>query len=233
MREHLSKACNKGQTYRERWIRAVLSAGVKPLHELVERGCGDGWSEREVFWISYYRAHYTLVNTTDGGEGLPGYTPTAELRALWSQQRRGVKYQPGRVSGMLGHRHTEEARSKISDAGRRRVLAPETRAKIGAGNRGKIRTPEQIEAMAATKRGRPLAPEHRAKITASTAKLGRQVLCVETGVIFPSGKAASRELNIGLCLILQAIRKGCRAGGFHFARPSEVAGTQFLLPGLS
>lgn len=145
LREHVSKALNRGKTHRERWIVALAKEDLQPIHEVVDVGEGPGWGEREAFWIAYYRQHYDLVNATDGGEGLPGYKPSQELREKWSKQRRGVKYADGRRSGMLGRRHSEEARKRMSEAQRKRPpMDDATRKKIGDSNRGLVRSAGRI-----------------------------------------------------------------------------------------
>src|ERR1044072_2158681 len=73
LNEHLSHAMTGGNTYRDRWIRSLIMAGVRPLYAVIEEGQGEGWQEAERQWIAFYRLTINLVNRTDGGEGFPGY----------------------------------------------------------------------------------------------------------------------------------------------------------------
>jgi len=206
--EHLSNAVKGGRTHRDCWIRSLIYQEIRPGYLVLEEV-----PARERHWIAYYREWGHLTNITDGGEGLPGYVPTPELRQKWSQMRKGVKYAPGRISAMKGKKHTEEARQKISEAGRR-PCSPETRRKIAAKSQGRDMSHLQ-QLSAAKRRGVPISEDHRAKIIAKTT--GRKpVQCVETGEIYPSITAAARYLGVNEASVNRAIRKGCRCKGNHY-----------------
>jgi hypothetical protein len=96
-----------------------------------------------------------LRNMSDGGEGVTGYTHTAETRAKLS------KISKGKVN-------SAETRAKISAAQKGRVLSKETRAKISEANRTRTVTDETRAKMSATRKGRPgkpHSPETRAKLS--------------------------------------------------------------------
>lgn len=104
-----------------------------------------------------------LRNMSDGGEGVTGYTHTAETRAKLS------KISKGKIN-------SAETRAKISKSNQGRVLSKETRAKISEANRTRIVTDETRAKMSATRKGRPghkNTPEIRAKL--STALQGRVI----------------------------------------------------------
>lgn len=81
--------------HRSHWLRKLLSSGFKPDIEEIESGEEpDGWREREIHWIKHYKAlGVKLVNTSEGGVGPTGCTPTAAtrlklsaaLRQIWSR----------------------------------------------------------------------------------------------------------------------------------------------------
>ena len=98
-----------------------------------------------------------LRNMSDGGEGVTGYTHTAETRAKLS------KISKGKIN-------SAETRAKISKSNQGRVLSKETRAKISEANRTRIVTDETRAKMSATRKGRPghkNTPEIRAKLSAA------------------------------------------------------------------
>ncbi|TGP65455.1 hypothetical protein EN868_03120 [Mesorhizobium sp. M2D.F.Ca.ET.225.01.1.1] len=111
-----------------------------------------------------------LVNKTDGGEGLSGWTPSAETLAKRSALMRGKKRSAESRANMSaakrgkpGPRHTAETRAKISAAHMGKKMPPRSddhRAKIS----------ERLT-------GRPVSAETRAKIGArsigNTYGLGR------------------------------------------------------------
>lgn len=52
------------------WILTLLNQNLKPLIELVEECNLDNWSEREKYWIKYYKElGNNLCNHSIGGEG--------------------------------------------------------------------------------------------------------------------------------------------------------------------
>lgn len=210
--EHLSRAVTGGKTHRDCWIRSLISQGLRPGWTVIEFGTGDSWQNRERDLIAEYRLSADLVNHTDGGEGSPGYIPSPELRAKWSQMRKGVKYAPGRRSAMLGKRHSFESREKIRESSTGRHHTTESKAKLALAHTGKILSAEHIKKLASAKRGCTLSPEHKAKIAASTT--GRKiVVCVETGQHYASVTQAARAMGVNEASVNQAIRKGCRCKG--------------------
>jgi hypothetical protein len=44
----------------------------------------------------------------------------------------------------------------------------------------------------------------------------KKVLCVETGVIFPSAAAASKHIGLSERTVAYSIHKNCRSGGYHW-----------------
>lgn len=213
--EHVSKAIKGGKTYRDFWIRSLVSAGVKPVYSVIERGIGDGWQDRERAWIAEYRTTTELVNLTDGGDGLPGYVPSEELKKKWSAMRAGVKYPPGRFSAMKGRKHSPEAVAKIQKASLGRKMTDSARAKVSAARKGKPLSAEHIEKLAAAKRGKELSSEHKRKIAAATTNR-KLVMCSETGRVFASITEAARILHVREQSVGLAIRKGSRCKGYHF-----------------
>lgn len=191
LNEHMSRAVTGGRTHRDCWIRSLITMGLRPTLKVLEQGAGEGWQDREKFWIAEHRLTGDLVNHTDGGEGFLGYVPTPELRAKWSAMRRGVPYAPGRVPGMKGKHHTPEVREKIREASTGLKRTEETRKRMS--DAAKIRG---MEAALSARR--------------------KRVVCVETGESFESLAALVRSLKVNRSTISQAIRNGSRCKGNHY-----------------
>ena len=108
-------------------------------------------------------------NLTDGGEGFLGQIFTPERRAKMSEVRRGKGVGPRPHA--RGWHHTEEAKLKISEAGKGREFSEERRAKIGATkvgntyNLGSKRTEESRAKMSLVQKGRTFSDETKLKMS--------------------------------------------------------------------
>lgn len=134
--EHLS---GKGKTHKDKWIRQLLSLGLQPELIVIEET--EDWVEAEKFYIAYFRSiGANLTNLTDGGEGIVGYKPTAEV----IEKRR---------QGNLGKKRSEATKLKVGLAklGNQyslgRKVSPDTRRKISEGNKGKTYSQEYKDNM--------------------------------------------------------------------------------------
>ena len=125
----------------------------------------------------------TLVNLTNGGEGVAGMIASEEMKAKLRASNVGKVLSPEhrekmRVSS-TGKTHNAATREKIrlavlnmSDETRARVKAAkqytsdETRAKMSAAGMGRTVSPETRAKISAGLRGRARSPEVRAKISA-------------------------------------------------------------------
>lgn len=212
--EHLSRAIRGGKTYRDCWIRSLVDAGIRPVYQVIEQGQGDGWQDRERFWIAHYRLECKLTNLTDGGDGTPGLSPSEKCRRAASLAHKGIPYPPDRKSAMLGKNHTPEAREKIRAAGTGRKHSDEAKAKLSLAKKGKKPAATTIAASVAARTGKKLTEVHKQKIAATTTNR-KAVLVIETGEVFASVTAASRALIVSEASVYQAIRKGCRCKGNH------------------
>ncbi|KRQ11648.1 hypothetical protein AOQ73_06120 [Bradyrhizobium pachyrhizi] len=124
------------------------------------------WRECERRLIRALRLlHPGGANISDGGEGTPGVVHSQEARAKMSAAGKGRKFTP-------------EHRARIGDANRRRMVSDETRAKMSIARMGRPTTTGRkhsaitLAKMSAAKKGKPLSPEHLVKLIASR-KAGR------------------------------------------------------------
>lgn len=87
---HLQEAVHGGETYKNRWIRSMLSRGLLPSITLIEVVDGDG-SDVERKWIKFLKDRgVALVNGTEGGEGFSfGHVVTPAMRQKISESKKG------------------------------------------------------------------------------------------------------------------------------------------------
>lgn len=142
-----------------KWIQSLRKRGLEPQISILEEvATQDGLNEAECFYIAYFRSLGTpLLNLTDGGDGAPGYKPTAEaLQNMSAAQRRRIENTPGavgRLTSMSNEYWSDEAaRDKKSAERTGQQWSPETKAK-----------------MSASAKGKPKSAEHRANIAKAAA----------------------------------------------------------------
>ncbi len=125
--QHISHALHvRRRNHCQNWVVFLLSIGLHPILEVIESGAGEGWQDAERRWIVYYRQKGArLLNSTDGGEGVPGRAPwgTPEERSATAAKREAAKTADQRS------RTTAKARAVMTPE-RRRAAAKEYWAKI-------------------------------------------------------------------------------------------------------
>jgi hypothetical protein len=138
----------------------------------------DDWAAREKFWIRMLRlASNDAVNITAGGQGVPGYIPSAETRAKRSVALKGRVFTAEHRAniGKASANRSAETRAKMSAWQVGKKLSAEHRAKVSAAGKGRKLSDETRARMSATTRNRD--PEKRAR---AGAKLKGRVFSAET-----------------------------------------------------
>lgn len=116
--------------------------------------------ERIAFWRS---AGADLANKTNGGDGVSGLKMSDEARAKMSASKKG---KPGKVT-MLGRKHSEETKKKMSAASSGIKKSPEHAAKVGLRHKGKSVSPETRSKISSIKTGISPSKETRIKLSFS------------------------------------------------------------------
>jgi group I intron endonuclease len=180
--EHITEARSGEKCHRSNWLRKLLAAGERPILEIIEQATVETWTEREQYWIAFYRAEgCRLVNATDGGEGTLGLVPSEEHRARISEANRGRSHSP-ETRAKMGAAHkgkivSAETRAKISEETKSRVARPkavpptkiyqrsaEWRAKIGESNRRRKLSDESKRRISEANTGRALSEETKMRM---------------------------------------------------------------------
>jgi hypothetical protein len=155
--DHLKECRQKSKGFhRLYWLRKLQREGFTPLLHLIEEVEGAG-SERERYWIQHYRSlGCRLVNSTDGGEGVPGLKFSPEAieknrqshigRVPWNKGkkmsaatcRKMSESKKGKPPSNKGKPRSAEVKKKLSVALTGRAISKETRGKLSESLRGHL-----------------------------------------------------------------------------------------------
>jgi group I intron endonuclease len=244
--EHLRA---NGNSERQIWIRSLLSEGITPIIEHIETvPVGGKWWEREKYWIKWYRdMGYKLVNSTDGGEGMPGYitkkeTKEKQRRAKLGTKRTAESVEKSRMSN-TGKKRSLEVRKKMSEAQRGKVLSEETKGKLRQinlgkkqseesiektrrANLGRRRTEQEKEALRKANLGKKMSPESIEKTRQAHMKPVAQYT-LEGNLVNKYESSVTASLVLGInrrCISNCANKNGYLAGGFQWRYWDETLG---------
>lgn len=115
----------------------------------------------------------TLYNSTDGGEGIPGYKFTEEKRKKISDrcilEKSHLRFPDtkGENHPMYGKKHTEETRKKLSIKRRNRIITDETRKKMSTSHKGKNLSEDHKRKLSESNKGLKRTQETKNKISLS------------------------------------------------------------------
>lgn len=157
--------------------------------------------ERENFYIKKYDSYKNGYNKSLGFDGSVLQKRSNETILKLIKRMKGNKY-------WLGKKHTKETKDKISLANKNKVVTKVTREKLSKALKGK-----QIGEK---------NPFYNKKHTEETKnkireKVGKKVLCIETGIVYLTSVECSKQLNINrsnICKVCRGTAKS--AGGYTF-----------------
>jgi len=156
--EHLSVARSGKKNHRCNWMRSVMTRGYIPAITLIGEIKGDGCRE-EAAWIKYFRDEgVNLVNATDGGEGVPGWKPSEEMREQF------------RIT-TTEHMKSPAARLKSSIAHKNSPLVQAQCVRLKIINKGKQVSIKMRKRYSASNKNNPLVLKHIAEL--AHAKIGK------------------------------------------------------------
>lgn len=93
LNEHIKGYGQKTNSHKRNWIKSLLKQDLKPIIELQESGLTKSLvSEREIYWIQYYKDNGSkLTNATSGGGGPLDYSHSEETKAKLKKSLTGRK----------------------------------------------------------------------------------------------------------------------------------------------
>lgn len=160
--------------YRTNWVAELRREKLIPEIMILDRVPKAEWTYWEKYYIERLSRVFNLTNSTGGGDGLEN--PSLETRRkmreaaigrlLSNEAKRKVsEFNKGKVV-------SEETRRKMSIAQIGHIVGEDQKRKIGNAHRGKVLTPEQIEKVRLSSTGRVHTKETKRKI--SEANKGRR-----------------------------------------------------------
>lgn len=171
----LERRLSLHRSHAKREKRGILQRAIRKYgpfgftSEIIERS--DDWKSLCNLEKTAIVLFNTLVpngyNLTMGGEGTSGFKMRSDQIKRSLQNRRCTK---GRALRPVGWKHSEEARRKISEAGKGRIFSEERKSKIGnihRGNKynlGKVCPVETRNKISKTQKGRIFSQETREKM---------------------------------------------------------------------
>ena len=197
-----------GDTYRCRWIRQLLAAGLKPEPFVIEtHGSEDDLNGAEVWWIAYLRSiGCRLTNTSDGGDGATG--------VRWSEDRkvRMSEHFRGRVVSDETRKLLSESRKGLPSPRRGKPLnlSPEARERLAAS--GRLRSGEKHPMF-----GKKHSADTIARLT-DTNRMRCVRVVDDLGRAFESVTEAALAIGVTKAAITSAIKRGGKVRGLTFQR---------------
>ena len=149
--------------------RAIMDKLLREGSGMEVRMVATGLSENDAFSLEIERISFwrelgvDLANHTNGGDGVSGLKMSLEARARMPSAKKG---RPGMVT-MLGRKHSEETKAKMSAAHKGVKKSPEHAEKVGLKRRGKIASLETRAKLSAAKTGISPSQETRNKLSLS------------------------------------------------------------------
>lgn len=238
-------ANGKGYSAQPLMIRAISKYGWNNVvHEVLFDGLTKEEAEqKEIELIAYYKSNQKKFgyNIANGGNSVGVHSEETKRKISKANSgRRHTEEQKRKISESLkGEKHylygkhlSKETKKKISKSHKGKSLSEEAKKKIGEANKGENNylygkhlseeTKKKISKSMSGENhfnyGKQLSEELKRKISEnSIGKNGKQVKCVETGIIYKTVTEASAQTKISkgnICLVCKGDRK--TAGGYHW-----------------
>lgn len=152
LKEHIKDSSHLRGRHIYHWINSLLRNGLEPSLEILEEVAIEHWEETERQWIRDCKKFgLSLVNSTDGGEGVSGWSPSEQRRKDIGDffrnrpsHRKGKKLPPEHIEKIknamqnyIGIPRPEEVRKKIGKSHEGKTISEETRLKMRKASKGR------------------------------------------------------------------------------------------------
>lgn len=205
--QHTSPYWLKKKSRKNTWLKSLYAAGQRPEVVVLEhRETEQDLNEAERFYVAYFRSiGVRLTNHTDGGEGAPGYTFSAEqkqaLSDYWTDRPRGPASDDKKIACSRG----KGGRRVIDSNGTMYETAAAAARAVGV-------CPQDMNAVL---KGRMHSTANRRfryedEEFAVIRQKGRPVID-EDGVVYATAKDCARALGISLASVSNCVNGKIKA----------------------
>ncbi len=158
-------------THRTAWIRSLLNKGLKPVMQLLDWEENDG-ADAEIYWIKHFKdAGCDLVNDTIGGEAPMLGKKHSEATRLKMSNSSARKGKPALNKGVP---HSEETKNKMAiSQSKYKHLGLQRKLTEDEKKKMSLSLKEHYKTHSGSQTGIPHSEEVKAKIAASV-RLARQ-----------------------------------------------------------
>lgn len=134
---HLSDAARGVDTHCARWLRSLLSKGLRPEVFVICWCKSEDWQACEQKWIDHYReAGAPLTNLAAGGRGFSDPSGNISAKISKTLKDRGIC-----PPNNTGKKYSPEARARMSAAKKGKPMSPALQAALAKG-----RLPRKVDA---------------------------------------------------------------------------------------
>ena len=198
------------------WIRGLIEKNLKPEIIVLKACDSDNLNSEEVRFIDFYKSEgCNLTNLVNGGNGMLGLKHTQEAKDKISKK----------LTGRVRSKEEIEKQSK-SISGKNhwnygKKASEKTRERQSESHKGMVQSEEsrfkKSLSMKGRKRGK-MRDDHKDKLRLAKRNKMKPVRCVDEDIEFESIRSAARYFNIDKSYIQRSIGKSkpCTKTGFTF-----------------
>ena len=170
--------------------------------EVIEECSENDLNEREMYWIATLKPQY---NRCGGGTGAKGHHVSKEVRSELSRKSKAYW-------DRLPDEKKQSIVQNLTGPPVGHLVSEETKGKLRAANLGKKQSAQTVE-----KRKETMRKKKENGYRRTNERHKKKVICVETGIVYESVKAAAQSIGCDPTSISGNLKKRqATCKGFHF-----------------
>jgi group I intron endonuclease len=199
LRDHIKKSKNL-KTHKDKWVNSLICEGLKPVIREIDSVDENNWQYWEKYYIKLFKDNgFNLVNHTDGGDGGSFKKHTEETKKKMSESQKNKK-KPN---------FTDEWRENLSKSAKIKFFTKEHRDNISKSLKGRKlepRSEEWCKNISESKKN-TIVSEKVKQLKRENSPARKQIICLDTNVVYHSISEAGRQLDIPISTIRGVLKK--------------------------